>query len=50
MKRLILVRALSDEEREGIVASLCSPDVFVVCRCQILLTLRHLFDLEECWC
>lgn len=37
MKRPIFVRALSDEEREGLVAGLRSPDAFVMRRCQILL-------------
>ncbi len=37
MKRPIYVRALSDEEREALVAGLRSPDAFVLRRCQILL-------------
>src|ERR1700682_3036778 len=37
MKRPIFVRALSDEEREHLVAGLRSPDAFVLRRCQILL-------------
>jgi transposase len=37
MKRPIFVRALSDEEREALVAGLRSPDAFVLRRCQILL-------------
>ena len=37
MKRPIYVRALSDEEREGLVYGLRSPDAFVMRRCQILL-------------
>jgi transposase len=37
MKRPIFVRALSDEEREQLVAGLRSPDAFVLRRCQILL-------------
>jgi transposase len=37
MIRPIFVRALSDEERELLVARLRSPDVFVLRRCQILL-------------
>jgi transposase len=37
MRRPIFVRALSDEEREALVAGLRSPDAFVLRRCQILL-------------
>ncbi len=37
MRPPIFVRALSDEEREGLVAGLRSPDAFVLRRCQILL-------------
>jgi len=37
MKRPIYERTLSDEEREGLVAGLRSPDAFVMRRCQILL-------------
>jgi transposase len=37
MKRPVFVRALSDEEREHLVAGLRSPDAFVLRRCQILL-------------
>jgi transposase len=37
MKRPVFVRALSDEEREALVAGLRSPDAFVLRRCQILL-------------
>lgn len=37
MKRPIFVRALSDEEREQLVAGLRSPDAFVLRRCQIVL-------------
>jgi len=37
MKRPIFVRALSDDEREDLVASLRSSDAFVMRRCQILL-------------
>jgi hypothetical protein len=37
MKRPVFVRALSDEEREALVAGLRSSDAFVLRRCQILL-------------
>lgn len=37
MKRPVFVRALSDEDREALVAGLRSPDAFVLRRCQILL-------------
>jgi transposase len=37
MRRPIFVRALSDAEREALVAGLRSPDAFVLRRCQILL-------------
>ena len=37
MKRPIFVRALSDDEREDLVARLRSSDAFVMRRCQILL-------------
>jgi transposase len=37
MRRPIFVRALSDEEREQIVAGLRSSDAFVLRRCQVLL-------------
>ena len=37
MKRPVFVRALSDEEREALVAGLRSPDAFELRRCQILL-------------
>lgn len=37
MRRPIFVRALSDAEREHLVAGLRSPDAFVLRRCQILL-------------
>ena len=37
MKQPIFVRALSDEEREQLVAGLRSSDAFVLRRCQVLL-------------
>jgi transposase len=37
MRPPIFVRALSDEEREALVAGLRSPDAFVLRRCQVLL-------------
>jgi transposase len=37
MRPPIFVRALSDEEQEGLVAGLRLPDAFVLRRCQILL-------------
>lgn len=37
MKRPIFVRALSEKEREHLVAGLRTPDAFVLRRCQILL-------------
>jgi transposase len=37
MRQPIFVRALSEEEREALVAGLRSPDAFVMRRCQILL-------------
>src|SRR4051794_13181178 len=37
MKKPIFVRPLSDDERKTLKAGLCSPEAFVLRRCQILL-------------